>query len=272
MNIQKGSNGPDVVQLQYLLTNRGYSNIKVDGDFGMITETAVKDFQSKHNLSADGIVTDAVISALKGPAEATVRGVDVSHYQASPDWKKAKADGIDFAYIKATEGTTGRDAKTNLHGIGANAAGIKVGYYHFASLNDVNAAADAIAEAKFFDATLKTLPVAANLPPVLDIETNKSNLSPQAVQLWITTFLNTMVQLGHPVTIIYSYQPFLDQYLPANHPFGNNPLWLAQYRNVEYPKMPHGWTKYTIWQYTNVGNVDGIGQCDNNKAPISFLS
>jgi len=273
MNLKKGNKGPEVVQLQYLLSNRGYSNIKVDGDFGMITETAVKDFQSKHGMVVNGIVDAAMLASLNGPVETIVKGIDVSHYQASPDWKKVKADGITFAYIKVTEGVTGKDAKTNLHGIGANAVGIKVGYYHFASLNDsVNVAADAAAEAKFFNDTLKTLPVAGNLPPVLDIETNKSNLSPMAVQLWITTFLNTMVSLGHPVTILYSYTPFLDQYLPQNHPFGNVPLWIAQYRDVEYPKMPHGWTSYTIWQYTNTGNVNGIGPCDNNKAPASFIA
>lgn len=270
-NVKRGDHGPEVVQIQYLLNNRGYSNIKVDGDFGMVSETAVKDFQNKHNIHATGIVDDATLEALKGPQEATVNGVDVSHYQQHVDWTKVKKDGVQFAYIKATEGVTGKDDMCKTHGANAHAAGIKIGYYHFASLNEANVSADAMAEAKFFDSVLKTV-TAADLPPVLDIETNKSNLSPQAVQLWIVTFLNTMVQLGHPRTIIYSYTPFLDQYLPSNHTLGGIPLWLAQYRNVDYPKMPHGWTSYAIWQYTNAGVVDGIGTCDTNKAPASFLA
>ena len=34
-----------------------------------------------------------------------VRGVDVSHYQGDIDWEKMAAENIDFAYIKATEGS-----------------------------------------------------------------------------------------------------------------------------------------------------------------------
>src|ERR1035437_1383622 len=109
-NLKNGDNGSEVVQLQTLLINVGYTDIKADGAFGMMTENAVKDFQSKHNLSVDGIAGNSVMTALNGtsktPAasdEDLVRGIDVSHYQAFPDWKKIKASGISFAYIKVTE-------------------------------------------------------------------------------------------------------------------------------------------------------------------------
>lgn len=273
MNLKKGDRGQDVVQLQYYLNNRGYSNIKIDGDFGMITESAVRDYQSKHGIPATGIADDVTLESLKGitqHAQETVRGIDVSHYQPHADWHKIKASGVSFAYIKASEGVNGKDALSSAHANGAKSVGVKIGYYHFASLNDLHVAEDSSAEAKWFDGLLRTLP-SSDLPPVLDIETNKSGLSPQAVQLWIQTFLDTMKQLGHPVVILYSYTPFLDANLPHDHPFGSNPIWIAQYRNVEYPKMPHGWNSYLIWQYTNAGEVDGIGKCDNNKAPKSFL-
>src|SRR5437762_9211764 len=44
------------------------------------------------------------------PSEARypVRGIDVSHHQGDIDWKSAKAFGIHFAYLKATEGPTSR--------------------------------------------------------------------------------------------------------------------------------------------------------------------
>ena len=35
-----------------------------------------------------------------------VRGVDVSHYQGNIDWDQLEAQGIQFAYIKATEGSS----------------------------------------------------------------------------------------------------------------------------------------------------------------------
>jgi hypothetical protein len=45
-----GSKGDEVALLQKKL------GVEADGDFGPVTEKAVKDFQSKHNLEPDGIV------------------------------------------------------------------------------------------------------------------------------------------------------------------------------------------------------------------------
>ena len=53
--LKLGAQGPDAKRLQELLNNKGY-NLSVDGDFGPATLTAVKDFQAKNGLSADGVV------------------------------------------------------------------------------------------------------------------------------------------------------------------------------------------------------------------------
>ena len=45
----------DVILLQRLLREAGY-DIAVDGDFGSKTDAAVRDFQEKHRLVADGVV------------------------------------------------------------------------------------------------------------------------------------------------------------------------------------------------------------------------
>lgn len=210
------------------------------------------------------------------PKQGSIAGIDVSHHQGAIDWTKLKASSdpatgpIEFVYIKATEGVGYIDPMTQTYAQGAHAAGFKIGYYHFATLNDPNASADAAAEAKYFDSQLKLLPAAA-LMPVLDIETNKSNLSPQLVQQWISSFMQTMQQLGHAQMMLYSYTPFLDQNLPANHPFGTLPLWLAQYRNVVQPTLPKGWNQYTVWQYSNAGKFNGIpAAVDLNKAVPGF--
>jgi lysozyme len=34
------------------------------------------------------------------------RGIDVSHYQGDIDWENIEKQGIEFAYIKATEGSS----------------------------------------------------------------------------------------------------------------------------------------------------------------------
>jgi hypothetical protein len=53
--LERGMNNQHVKTLQELLNKFGYK-LKADGDFGMITAGAVKDFQGMRGLKADGIV------------------------------------------------------------------------------------------------------------------------------------------------------------------------------------------------------------------------
>ena len=59
-----GSRGDEVKQIQTKLKDWGYYNGNVDGIFGSETEKAVKSFQRKNNLTADGIVGDKTLAAL----------------------------------------------------------------------------------------------------------------------------------------------------------------------------------------------------------------
>ena len=53
--VEGGSNGHPIKTLQYLLRARGQS-VAVDGVFGPVTAAAVEAFQTRHGLTADGIV------------------------------------------------------------------------------------------------------------------------------------------------------------------------------------------------------------------------
>lgn len=53
--VRRGDSGRNVVTVQYLLREWGYT-VTVDGAFGAGTETTVKSFQTAKGLSADGIV------------------------------------------------------------------------------------------------------------------------------------------------------------------------------------------------------------------------
>jgi peptidoglycan hydrolase-like protein with peptidoglycan-binding domain len=57
LTIGRGARGDAVRALQGQLRNQyGYRSVAVDGAFGVSTQTAVKSFQSKRGLRADGIV------------------------------------------------------------------------------------------------------------------------------------------------------------------------------------------------------------------------
>lgn len=54
--LRVGSKGDDVRNLQTMLTERGFDLGTVDGHFGGLTLSAVKDFQTANGLTADGVV------------------------------------------------------------------------------------------------------------------------------------------------------------------------------------------------------------------------
>jgi len=64
---KKGSGGPAVTEIQTRLKNWGYYSGDVDGVYGSQTEKAVRWFQQKNGLSADGQVGDQTLAALGIP-------------------------------------------------------------------------------------------------------------------------------------------------------------------------------------------------------------
>ena len=64
MRLEKGSTGSDVKDLQTKLKKLGYYDAYVDGDYGDTTVAAVKAFQKKYNLTADGIAGKETLKKL----------------------------------------------------------------------------------------------------------------------------------------------------------------------------------------------------------------
>ena len=97
------------------------------------------------------------------PDEWEVFGVDVSSYQGEVDWPVLAEQGVDFAFIKATEGSLLQDRRFAANWAGAAAAGVRAGAYHFLSY-------DSPGETQA-DNFIAAVPVTEGaLPPVVDIE------------------------------------------------------------------------------------------------------
>ena len=195
-----------------------------------------------------------------------VLGLDCSKYQKDINWAKAKAAGIEFAFIKVTEGTTGHEDNIyNLKArvLSAQQNGVKVGYYHFARpANVADPEADAKEEVDNAIAHIGFLPK-ANLPFVLDIESYSTtvlwsdNEKVNHMNRFVTAFIAGMNAHGIS-TIFYSYKSFAD--LNMSPIFGKQPLWIAAYVNnpeAVLPKIPNGWTDWKVWQFTDKGRIDG---------------
>ncbi|WP_350300590.1 phage tail spike protein [Peribacillus frigoritolerans] len=187
-----------------------------------------------------------------------IKGIDVSHWQGSINWGLVAADGVKFAFIKATQGTTYIDStfKTNISNAKKN--GLKVGAYHFANFKSNS---EALAEAKFFLNTVKDFEM--DLPLVLDIETDSGNIGKSALTAAARTFLEYLISQGRKV-MIYTYLSFYKNSIDAS----GYPLWIARYTTASDPDI----TGWTVWQYTQEGKVNGItGNVDVNRAIDSFF-
>lgn len=64
-DLKLGDQGSDVQEIQRMLRKLKFYRAKLDGEYGPYTEKAVKDFQSKQSIKADGIVGSSTLTALQ---------------------------------------------------------------------------------------------------------------------------------------------------------------------------------------------------------------
>jgi len=183
--------------------------------------------------------------------------IDTSKWNGNIDWNKVKADPqkIKGVIIKASEGSTYRHPTVFKQADGATAAGLPVGYYHFATWNSEDEVKDAADEARFFLSVVKGAKP-PTLPLVLDIESNNPiPYTKQEMIDYVSSFVKVIKDAGYSVAI-YASPGFLNSYLPANHPFIDIPLWVADFTGAINP-VP-AWEKIWLHQYSEKGKVQGI--------------
>lgn len=67
-NVHRGSRGPAVEELQTMLNRSGVQPpLAVDGQFGPLTQQAVRDYQTRQGIKIDGIVGPETLGRLLGP-------------------------------------------------------------------------------------------------------------------------------------------------------------------------------------------------------------
>ncbi|KAH8103959.1 glycoside hydrolase family 25 protein [Cristinia sonorae] len=186
-------------------------------------------------------------------------GIDVSHFQGAVNFKTAKANGISFAFIKATEGTTFIDPEFNTNYAAATSAGIIRGAYHFAH-PDVSSGAT---QAKYFLAHGGGWSSdGITLPGALDIEYNPSGaecygLSASAMVTWVRDFSNTYHATTGVYPVIYTTTDWWKTCTGNSAAFGStNPLWIAHYAS-SIGTLPAGWSFTTFWQFADSGSNPG---------------
>lgn len=177
-----------------------------------------------------------------------VRGVDVSHYQGEIDWQILSGEGIQFAYIKATEGSSHTDRNFQENWVKARKTDLSIGAYHFFSFDSPGETqlAHFVQEVPAFDEML---------PPVVDFEfygdkkVNPPQVEPTAEQLDI--MLKGLEEHYGVKPVIYATEDSWELYLKGR--FDEYPLWI---RNV-MTKPKTGDQQWLMWQYTNREKLKG---------------
>lgn len=177
-----------------------------------------------------------------------LRGVDVSHYQGEIDWQQIREQGVDFAFIKVTEGSSYVDERYEENRENAREAGLYIGAYHFFSFDS-----PAASQAEHFIATAGDLSGA--LPPVVDIEYygDKRENPPEKAQVvsGLQELLDALETEYGVKPVIYTTYTVYNEYI--RNGFQEYPLWI---RNVYYPPADIG-REWTFWQYSDTGELKG---------------
>lgn len=195
------------------------------------------------------------------------KGVDVSKWQGSIDWKQVKASGINFAMIRLGRGEYdgGRCAldtcfKQNI--AGALEAELDVGVYFYSyALTAVKAKAEAefvVNELAVYKGRL-TYPVAFDLEDSSQVKLRKDVLSDMVV-----AFGDVIEKAGYYASLYSNLNWLTNKYDTAK--IKRFDIWLAQWASK--PTYPGS---FGMWQYSNAGSVPGIsGRVDLDAAYYDY--
>lgn len=196
------------------------------------------------------------------------KGIDVSEWNGSINWKKVKASGITFAFIRVGGRYYGSgkfyvDANYRENLKGAIAAGLDVGVYFYSQA--INSS-EAKAEAAYTMNLISGYNI--NLPIVMDYEyaweegvgitgrLYNANLSKSAATTVINSFCSAVEIRGY-VGMLYASKSVITDDMNISNINNKYPVWSALYSDSDTDSLT---AKHSYWQYSEDGTVAGIGR------------
>ena len=191
----------------------------------------------------------------------TIKGIDVSEYQGSIDFEKAKKQ-IDFVIARAGYGryAAQKDKFFEENYKNAKAAGLKVGAYWFSYADSVE---DAKREAKACIDVIKGKNF--DYPVYFDIERKEQfDKGRQFCSDLVTAFCTELEKAGYFTGFYISRSPLQSFITPEVAK--KYALWVAEYGD----KLNYN-GQYGMWQYTSSGEIDGIsGRVDLDYCYVDY--
>jgi GH25 family lysozyme M1 (1,4-beta-N-acetylmuramidase) len=176
-------------------------------------------------------------------------GIDVSRWQRQIDWTPVAEAGYRFVFIRATIGEDYVDPRFHINWEGARSVGLLVSSYHVLKPN-----VPPDDQIHFFFQTLGDR--RGDLPPVLDVERD-DGMDPDTITSCVRMALEGMEDHDSRRPIVYTARWCWDRLIRPSSEWQTYDLWVASYTSE--PWLPRDWDRWTFWQYSDRGNVPGVG-------------
>ncbi|MEA2027939.1 MAG: glycoside hydrolase family 25 protein, partial [Campylobacterota bacterium] len=219
--------------------------------------------------------------------EKSIYGVDVSDNNGYISWSTAKSKGIQFAFIRSTEGyadsswpeSSAYDSRFEQNMQNAINYGMIVGIYHLARPDFNKGTSEAKKEAQYFVSKIKYYYQNHKLlPPVIDIEKTSNYYSKQTLTDWVVAFAKEVEsQLGIKPIIYMNENYYYYKLYPSQ--LSQYKLWIARtlynensgvaintlddlnkYDSYFKPSV----SNWTFWQYSWTGTNINSKNMDRN--------
>lgn len=191
-------------------------------------------------------------------SDGMTRGVDMSEHQGEVDFQALSTAGVSFVYAKATEGSSHMDSQFRRNWEEAHQAGIPIGAYHFFSFDTPG-----LTQAENFLSAVGEMGD-GDLIPAVDIEWyGDKETNPPAtedVRAELHAFLDAVEAACGARPIIYVGAGMYRDYLGEE--FDGYRIWAASLYQPAF--MSWGTHEWAIWQYSNRGRIDGVGNMDGH--------
>ena len=204
------------------------------------------------------ITADGEYQYMKDGAVASHKGIDVSKYQETIDWKKVAADGVEYAFIRVgcrgygSSGSLIKDEKFHQNIKGALAQEIEVGAYFFSQALTVKEAEEeaemVIKELEGYDITY---PVAIDIERVDGQKARQDALTKEERTEICIAFCERIKEAGY-TPMVYGDQETFSELLDAEQ-LAENDFWICETDgDMTFPY------EFAVWQYSHKGSVSGI--------------
>lgn len=181
-----------------------------------------------------------------------VSGLDLSSHNGKVDFDSLRQAGVDFVFLKASEGISFRDPVFLNNYTAARSAGLKIGAYHFFRF-DCDGRRQAANLLQCLDG------LAIDLPVAIDVEEwgNPAEVSTETIVARLQAMADHLSANGH-TPVFYTNRNGHIRFIRDN--FDDSQIWICSFTD---PPLPHG--RWLFWQHSHRGRIPGVkGNVDLN--------